>query len=293
MLQRLGLQFSHHLTPLVRVDVAELAAPAVALAAGFFALLWWRAMRSDGGAPPSTAPGPAATVVGFCYAALAYAAFVPAAAFVNPVRTQILAAPGIAVALTGVAYLMARRLSPRAGMLLIGAFGAWVVAVGTGRTLALQRDWDRHGRFPAQRAVLSELVSLAPDVTPHTVFVLLDPSQAFPAVFPFRHAVEYMYARRASGLAWGVPDLFYPYSFGAAGLRVEPAEALREPWQESPTTYRFDEIVVVSRERDGLRLLDAWPPVLPALPAGARYEPRARIVFRDPRLASRSLLRYP
>ena len=102
-----------------------------------------------------------------------------------------------------------------------------------------------------------------------------------------------MYARRASGVAWDVPDLFYPHSFRSDGLHVEPVEALRGPWQESPSTYRFDEIVLVSRERDGLRLLDAWPPVLPALPAGARYEPRARIVFRDPQLRSRSLLRYP
>ena len=184
MLQRWSLQFSHHLTPLVRVDGAELVAPAVALSAGVFGLLWWRSQRSDPGAPASTAPWLRVTALGLLYAALAYAAFVPAAAFVNPVRTQILAAPGIAVALAGVAYLLARRLPERAGVLLMGAFGAWVVAVGTGRTLALQRDWDRHGRFPAQRAVLSELVTLAPDVLPHTVFILLDPTHAFPGCIP-------------------------------------------------------------------------------------------------------------
>jgi hypothetical protein len=293
MLQRWGLQFGYHLTPLIRVDGAELAAPAVALSAGIFAFLWWRLVRSGRDGPLSTAPVAGVTLLGFGYAALAYAAFIPAAAFVHPVRTQILATPGIAVALSGVAYLMGRQLPARAGVLFIGAFGAWVVGVGTGRTSALQRDWDEHSRFSAQRAVLSTLVSLAPDVAPHTLFVLLDPSHAFPAVFPFRHAVEYMYARRASGLAWGVPDLFYPYSFDADGVRVQPVEALRGPWQESPTTYGFDEIVVFSREGDGLRLLEEWPPLLPPLPAGARYEPRARIVSRDPQLPSRSLLRYP
>jgi hypothetical protein len=136
-------------------------------------------------------------------------------------------------------------------------------------------------------------MALAPDVKPHTALVLLDEAQAFPAVFPFRHAVEYFYARRATGLAWGVPDLFYPYSFSPDGLHVEPLEALRKPWDEAATVYAYDELVVLSRQPAGLVVLEDWPSLLPPLPDGARYAPRERIVAHDPMLPSRRLLRYP
>jgi hypothetical protein len=291
--ERWALQFGYHLSPLLRVEVAEMAAPAVALAAALFALLWWRSASEAGGAQFATAPALATTLLGLLSAGLAYAAFVPAAAFVHPVRTQILAAPGIAVALSGLLYLLARRLPPRAAALLVGLLGTWVVAVGTGRTLALQRDWDTYGRYPVQRAVLAEILRLAPDVRPHTLIVLLDPAQSFPAMFPFRHAIEYLYARRASGLAWGVPEVFYPFAFGPAGVTVEPVAALREPWEDAPTTYGYHEIVAFARSPAGLQVLESWPAMLPPLPPGARYEPRARIVATDPGLPSRALLRSP
>jgi len=290
MLERLGLQFSFHLGPLFRGSWAELAAPSVPLAALVFGLLWWQRARVTpelGGRPSRSL---VAVLLGLVFAGLGYAAFVAAAAFVTPVRTQILSGPGIAVALASSLFLLSAALPARLRALAIGALGAWVVAVGTARTLTLQRDWDRHGRFPAQRALLSQLVAQAPDVRPHTLFLLIDDQHTFPAVFSFRHAVEYMYARRASGLAWDVPDLFYPYSFAGDGLHIEPLEALRRPWDDPPTVYRYDELVVVARGPGGLRVLENWPSTLPPLPAGARYEPRTRVVSEDPRLPARSLL---
>jgi hypothetical protein len=290
VLVRLGLQFWFHLVPLAGSPPRELGEPAVAAAVAVFGLIWWRSARAGGEAPVSSRGALVVAGLGLVFAALGYAAFVLGATFVTPERTQVLAAPGIAAAVAGLAYVLASWLPVRTRALALGVLGAWVVAVGTGRTIALQRDWDLHGRFPAQRALLAELVALAPDVRPHTLVVLLDPARTFPAVYPFRHAVEYVYARRASGLALDVPELFYPYSFGAEGVRIEPLETLRDAWDEPATLYRYDELMVVARRDHGLALLEEWPRGLPPLPDGARYDPRARVVSSDPRLAARAIL---
>jgi hypothetical protein len=291
VLERLRLQFGYHLAPLFTSPLAELRELTVGLAVFVFSVLWWLSLRKEGDAGLAPARALRAAGTGLLFAGLGYSAFVLGATFVTPVRTQILAGPGIALLLSGSACALFGGLPPRLRMVAIGAFGAWVVAVGTGRTIALQRDWDRFGRFPAQRALLSELVALAPETHPHTLFVLLDDAQTFPAVFAFRHAVEYMYARQASGLAWGAPSLFYPFSFDAAGVGIEPSAKIREAWEEPATHYAYEEIVVLAYERGGLHVLDEWPAPLPPLPPGARYIPRARLILRDPHLPSRAILR--
>jgi hypothetical protein len=67
---------------------------------------------------------------------------------------------------------------------------------------------------------------------------------------------------------------------------------IRKPWGVAPTLYRYDEIVVVYAGEDGaLRVLPEWPAqVLPALPAGARYAPEARVVRDSAVPASRAIL---
>jgi hypothetical protein len=161
--------------------------------------------------------------------------------------------------------------------------GCWVVAVGTGRTLAMQRYWDVKSAFPPQAATLRELRTLAPDVKPGTLVVLVDHCGDWPAVFTFRHAVEWAYGRRATGFLWRrgfSGQLFYPTAFAPEGVRTLPWESIQKAWDDPPTLHRYDEIVALVRRPGKCRavLAHGWPEELPPLPPGARYAPTERIL---------------
>jgi hypothetical protein len=72
----------------------------------------------------------------------------------------------------------------------------------------------------------------------------------------------------------------------------DPWPVIREPWGVAPTLHRYDEVLVAYVAEGGaLRVLPEWPShVLPALPAGARYAPEARVVREDRVPASRAIL---
>jgi hypothetical protein len=133
--------------------------------------------------------------------------------------------------------------------------------------------------YPAQTGLLRQLTARVPDVRPHTLVVLLDEGDAFPAVFTFRHAVGYLYDQRAAGVVWGGADYLYSFSFDAEGVRLDPWPVIRKAWRDEPTRYGYGE-VIVARSGAGRRvaLLRDWPAELPALPVSARYDPEARIV---------------
>ena len=60
----------------------------------------------------------------------------------TPARTQILSAPGFGLALAATIVAIARLVGPRWRPVVAAALGAWVVAVGTGRVVAMQAEWD-------------------------------------------------------------------------------------------------------------------------------------------------------
>jgi hypothetical protein len=118
---------------------------------------------------------------------------------------------------------------------------------------------------------------------PHTYVLLLDESHSWLATFTFRHAISYMYGRRAVGQVWGAHEMLYPARFEAAGIRVVPWRSLWRPWHEVPENYRYDEVVCLRLDRSlGVTVLDRWPDELPPLPSGARYDPRKRILTGGP-----------
>jgi hypothetical protein len=145
------------------------------------------------------------------------------------------------------------------------------------RTAALQADWDSRSAYPDQRRALLELTSVAPDVAPGSLVVLLG-SGAWPLDLTFRHAVRYLYEGRAVGHAVGAPEFLYETRFETTGVRSVPRPVLHGPWRESPTLYSYDAIVALREDARGrLHLLETWPAELPSLPAGATYAPRARL----------------
>jgi hypothetical protein len=275
---RLLGQYGYHLTPLATVPRARLDSVPVALALLAYAAAFLACARGAGARPRREYAVFAG--VGLILAGLGYSVFALSPFFAAPHRMQMLSAPGIAIALAAALRGLSLLAPARWGTLLAGVLGAWVVAVGTARTAAMQQLWDTTSYYPAQRGTLAQLVAIAPDLAPNTLVVLLDATGAWPSTFGFRHAVEHFYAGRATGVVWGGFDFLYPLRVTPRGWRCEAWPVIQKAWGVAPTEHRHAEMLVVARDAAGrLSLLESWPAgMLPALPADAAYAPRTRIL---------------
>jgi hypothetical protein len=279
VLQLAGMQIG----PLLTSPLRELAVPAVpltvlALLAGFAGL------RLAGGPPPDREPArkPIGFVlaVGVLLTVSAHATLALTPAVRTPARTQILSAPGFGLALAATIAAAGRLVGPRWRPVVAVALGAWVVAVGTGRVVAMQAEWDAsRSVYPAQAATLSALTRAAPGLEPGSLVLLLDDSGGWPMTFTFRHALRYLYGDGVVGVVRGGADFLYPWRVTSQGIVIDPWPVIRGEWQVAPTLHPWDTILVVHRGADGrLAVLPRWPEgVLPPLPAGARYAPEGRI----------------
>ncbi len=197
-------------------------------------------------------------------------------------RLQFLSGPGIALFLASLVLLAASLIRGRE-RLAVAVLAALVVARGTGRTIAMQAEWDSITRQPRQMRMLSALVRVVPGVTPHTLLVVLDVGSAWQGAFSFHHAVQYLYERRAAGFVPLRSDTLYMASPAPEGIRFEPWPSVRQAWDAGRTVYGYHEIVVVRHTSMGdVVVLDSWPAELKPLPAGARYAPRDRIASVPP-----------
>jgi hypothetical protein len=294
VLHRLVSQLRRHLLPLVTSPVRELAVAAVPLALAVFAVGFVLAVRRRAPTRSRPAPRPWALLLtgvgGLLAAILGYLPFVLVRTH-GPVRTQFLSTPGVAVLLAAALVLLTRSLPARSRLGAACLLGGWIVAVGAGRTLALQELWNIRSAYPAQRRTLLDLTALAPDLEPHTLVIVLNEAQAWPFDFSFRHAVEYLYDGRARGHAADVDHLLYETRFEPGGVVSEPLPVLRGPWHEPVERYAYGELVVFRKEADGrLILLDAWPSELPPLANDVAYAPRSRIRTDAPPLPRLSIL---
>jgi hypothetical protein len=158
------------------------------------------------------------------------------------------------------------------------------------RTVALQSEWwDSRTAYPEQRRALLELTAVVPDVAPGTLLIVIG-SGAWPLDMTFRHAVRYLYEGRAVGHAVDAPEYLNETRYEPVGVRSIPQPVLHRAWREAPTLHGYDAIVAVREDAQGrVRLLEAWPSELPALPPGASYAPRARIRL-GPRLRRLAIL---
>jgi len=286
----LGMQ----LGPLFASDPRELQAAGVGAALLVFlagALLVLRAAPRGQGAPLSRLG--AVCAVGGLLAVGGQLALALTPRVETPARTQVLAAPGVALALAAAATALARVLPGRLRVAAAILAGGWVVAVGTGRVIAMQAEWDAgRNAFPAQGQLLYALTEAAPALKPGTLVILLEQRTSWPMTFPFRHALRYLYGDAVVGIVYGAADFLYPSYFTREGVAVVPWPVIRSPWQVAPTFHPWDTIVVAREDADGqLTLLASWPPgELPPLPAGARYAPTERVVARAVRVRERRVL---
>lgn len=286
VVSRLAHQYASHLRPLAGADLRDLRGGRAALAAALLAGGCWLARRLGRGRDEDDVQprrALATIAAGLAAAGLGYGPYVLSRIGASTDRTEYVSGPGIAVALAALAVLAARPLPLQWRWLATAGLGCWVVAVGTGQTLALQRYWDTHSAYPRQAATLRDLQSVAPDLRPGTLVVLVDHCGDWPAVFTFRHAVEWAYGRRATGFLWRPGfrgQLFYPTAFAPEGVRTMPWESIQKAWDDPPTLHRYDEIVALVRRPGECRaaLATRWPDELPPLPPGARYAPTERIL---------------
>jgi hypothetical protein len=250
----------------------------LALLAGFVAL------RLTGESSPARDPGrePIGFVLaaGVLLTAAAHATLALTPVIRTPARTQILSAPGFGLVLAAVIVAVGRLVGLRWRPAVAAVLGAWVVAVGTGRVVAMQAEWDAsRSEYRAQAATLSALTRAAPGLEPGSLVLLLDDSGRWPMTFTFRHALRYLYGDGVVGVVRGGADFLYPWRVTGRGIVVDPWPVIRDAWQVAPTLHPWETILVVQRGADGrLAVGPGWPAgVLPELPAGARYAPADRI----------------
>jgi hypothetical protein len=292
---RLFQQYAFHLAPVVLSAPSELAVLAVPIAAltlvvALGSWFWLVGSATDGA--ESRRFHTRCLLAGLIWAGLGYSVLVLTPSQPTGLRMQFLSAPGIALALASLAFLIGSWLPIRWRPVAVTVVASWLVAVGTGRTVAMQERWDGLSVYPVQLHMLSGLTREVPDVRPGTLITLLDNGRAWQATYGFQHAMRYLYQGRAAGYVHGTWNALYPTTFTPEGIRVEPWLALRKPWGIDVTLTPYDHAIVVRHRGDGVvEVLDQWPPELPPLPLGARYDPRSRIVAGTPLPPERALLR--
>jgi hypothetical protein len=215
---------------------------------------------------------------GLVFAGLAYSLPLLGITVPTAFRLEFVSGPGIAIFLACGVMLAASCAADRFRTLATVLLAGWVVAVGTGRTLSLQRDWETLSFYPRQMHVLGRLVRLVPDVAPHTLIILLDEGHAWPGAFSFHHAVQYLYGRRAAGAVPGRADTMYTVSSEGDGVHVEPWASVRVAWDAPRSTYTYDQVVIVRSSGEGtVEVVQSWPSEFDPLPAGVTYAPLSRI----------------
>jgi hypothetical protein len=282
--------------PLVATPLRELAVRAVPLAALAF-LAGVAGLRLAAGAPLDRETSGRAIGfvlgVGLLLTLSAHSTLALTPAIRSAARTQVLSAPGFGLALAAAITALARLLGPRLRLAAAAALGTWVVAVGTGRVVAMQAEWDAtRSAYPAQAATLSALTRAAPGLETGSLVLLLDDSGGWPTTFAFHHALRYLYGDGVVGLVRGGADFLYPWSVTGQGIVVEPWPVIRGAWQLAPTLHPWDTILVVHQGADGrLVILPEWPEsVLPPLAAGATYAPGGRVLKAAVRVRERRVL---
>ena len=277
---RLARQYALHLAPLWPADPTELVHVGVVAAVLVF-LLAARATPNDAanrGLEASRGRLARLAGLGLVLAGLGYSLLAASPGVLGAARTQFLSAPGMGLFLAAALGLAGSFLPPSARARAVLAGAAAVVAIGTGHTLGMQREWNRISAYPAQRQTLAALVDEAPALRPNTLVLLLDEDHVWSHVLAFRPALSLVYGDDMVGYSIGSDRFLYDITREAAGLRVLPWPVIRGPWRESPSFHRWDEVVVFRLAGGQATLIETWEHAwLPPIPTGARYAPRERI----------------
>ena len=240
-----------HLQPALDTPPAQLGHTAVAASAlVMLTLVVWHERRESGASPPLRSLVRLA-LVGLAASGLGYLPFALARNVEPDARTEFLASPGMGLFLAALFCALADAVARAARVWLVGVLAAWLAAVGTARTIAMQERWDAIGAYPGQIRTLQAITRLAPRLLPHTLVLLIDETRTFRQQFTFRHAVEYLYPGEATAIEYPATTLLYPTRLDASGVTTEPWPVLRGPWGIGVTHHGWPEVVAFRRLPDG------------------------------------------
>lgn len=297
VLPRLLHQYAWHLLPIVQPMPADLLAT-TSLAAALLAVV--ATVFAGRATPPTTAvprkdqarKSTHLALLGLAFSFAAYFPFALSPAMDQPNRAQMAASPWVGLLVAALGEALSSWAPARARGTLVALATGWIVLVGSGRTAMLQRAWDGQSRHAAQQRSMADLVRLAPDLKPHTLVVALPEGPAWPSVFGFRHAVQYLYREHATGYVLGGLELMYPTRWDSEGVHTETWQVVREPWGVPATLHRYDELLLVRIGSDGvLSIVTEWPTAsLGPLPSGARYSPESRVILESGSWPERAVL---
>jgi hypothetical protein len=277
---RMVEQFRLHLEPLVRASLADLLRPAPLAAASVVMFAMVVLGRSAVASTIGRRRLALAAGAGLLGAGAAYSGFVLAAKLPGATRTEFLATPWIGLTI-GAAILLIGELVPyRARVALVSGLSAATAASGAARTANLQDTWDATSTYSLQADALGQMVRIAPCFAPGTLLIFIQRTPTWIGTFAFHHGLDVIYGRRIAGCV--IPEqapIFYRCLRTVDGVRHEAWPVLGKAWSAEPRAYRFGEIVVFRSDATGrVTLVEEWPAELPALPEGATYRPRQRIV---------------
>jgi hypothetical protein len=289
-LARLARQYWFHLGPLLDANPALVLHGGVAVAV----LVFLVAALATGSARSEPTPGrrrlAALALLGLAAAGSGYAILAFSPGVVDASRAQFLSSPGIGLVLAAAILLIASLLPSRARGPAVIVLAAVIVALGTGRTLAMQREWDRVSYYDRQRNCLAAMVREVPALRPGTLLLLIDEDHTWPKSFTFRHAARLVYGDSVTAHVIGAQSLFYDLTAEPTGMRVTPWPVVQGPWHEKTTEHGYDQVIVLRLAQGSLSLLKGWPDSNPTLAAAmARYAP-LNTITNSPPPASRRVL---
>jgi hypothetical protein len=179
------------------------------------------------------------------------------------------------VLLAAAITLVASKLRPPWRLIAAALLGAWVVAVGTGRTMAMQRDWNA-SIYANQRRTLRQLTYIAPQFEPHT-FVVLRCTPDLDVRLLVRQGDRLPLRGQGAARCHGADSLLYGTRYEPTGVvrSARPSCAGRGAKRRSFTATKL--VVFLEHENGVLSVLDSWPEDLGPLPTGQVYSPRSRI----------------
>jgi hypothetical protein len=282
-LVRLVRQVGFHVGPLVSPPLWELASWAVPAAVLVFLVclgMLRRAARAESDQQSGVADYAKLVGLGLVLAAAGDAVFVLTPSLSSSDRMQFLSGPGIALALAGLASLVASVLPGRWRATALAVLASWVVAVGTARTAAMQRQWDAVSVYPAERRILTSMLDQLPALRPNTLVILIGDRGAWPSVAGFRFALNYVYGPAVNGWVPGASELFFSTRREGDAFVTEPWPVVAGPWGLIASRHRSDEVVICEFADGGVQVLERWPDSLGPVPAGASYDPMMRILER-------------
>jgi hypothetical protein len=222
--------------------------------------------------------------VGIVATVLGFAAFLPTGLIAQVRRVHTLSLVGAAITLASAAWLAAsllregraRRLVRSLALALVACYGTLTLALLQHEMVGLEQTWDTLSIF------MRSLAHQVPSVTDTTLIIYSEnpekPDVPFVAGWGFDYAIRYAYEDTAVGLIPADNLLAHEWEATDEGVRITVIPGAERMVTSRGGFYRWDEIIVITRDDMGhAMLLQDLPPELYTPARNEQYDPTRRI----------------